>query len=54
MKETFGAMSRAGVGGDGGSDENRVMAVVSGDVKESVCTGKWNLILPNTQSVNGL
>ena len=51
MKETFGATSRVGVGG---SDESRAMATVSGDVKESVCDGEWNLILPNTQSINGL
>ena len=29
-------------------------ATVSGDVKESVCNGEWNMILPNTQSINGL
>ena len=51
MKETFGAMSRVGVGG---SDESRAMAAVSGDVKESVCDGERNLILHNTQSINGL
>ena len=36
------------------SDESGAMATVSGDVKESVCNGERNLILPNTQSVNGL
>ena len=51
MKETFGAMSRVGVGG---LDESGAMATVSGDVKESVCNGERNLILPNTQSINGL
>ena len=50
-KETFGATSGIGVGG---SDESRAMATVSGDVKESVCNGERNLILPNTQSINGL
>ena len=38
----------------GGLDESRAVATVSGDVKESVCNGEWNLILPNTQSINGL
>ena len=51
MKETFGATSGVGVGG---LDESRAMATVSGDVKESVCNGEQNLILPNTQSINGL
>ena len=51
MKETFGAMSRVGVGG---SDESGAMATVSGDIKESVCDGEQNLILPNTQSINRL
>ena len=45
---TFGATSRVG-----GSDESGAMATVSGDVKESVCNGERNLILPNTQSING-
>ena len=48
MKETFGATSGVGVGG---SDESRAVATVSGDIKESVCNGEWNLILPNTQSI---
>ena len=52
MKETFGATSR--VGGDGVSEEIRAEATVSGDVKESVCSREWNVILPNTQSINGL
>ena len=51
MKETFGATSGVGVRG---SDESRAVATVSGDVKESVCNGERNLILPNTQSINGL
>ena len=51
-KETFGATS--GVGGDGVSEEIRAGATVSGDIKESVCNGEWNVILPNTQSINGL
>ena len=51
MKETFRAMSGVRVGG---SDESRAMATGSGDVKESVCNGEQNLILPNTQSINGL
>ena len=51
MKETFRAMSGVGVGG---SDESGAVAAVSGDVKESVCNREWNLILPNTQSINGL
>ena len=29
-------------------------AAVSGDVKESVCNGEQNVILLNTQSINGL
>ena len=51
MKETLGAMSGVGVGGLDGSV---AMATVSGDIKESVCNGEQNLILPNTQSINGL
>ena len=50
-KGNFGATSGVGVGG---LDESRAMATVSGDIKESVCDGEWNLILPNTQSINGL
>ena len=42
---------RRGRGG-GGSDESRAGAAVSGNVKESVCNGEQNLILPNTQSIN--
>ena len=53
MKETFGPTSGVGVG-VGGLDESRAMATVSGNVKESVCNGEQNLILPNTQSINGL
>ena len=49
MKETFGATSRVGV-----LEEIRAKATVSGDVKESVCNGEQNVILPNTQSINGL
>ena len=52
MKETFGATS--GVRVDGGSDEIGAGAIVSGDVKESVCNRKQNMILPSTQSINGL
>ena len=51
MKETFRATSRVRVGG---LDESGAMATVSGDVKESVCNGERNLILPNTQSIHGL
>ena len=50
-KETFEAMSRVRVGG---LDESGAMAAVSADIKESVCDGERNLILPNTQSINGL
>ena len=50
-KETFRAMSGIGVGG---LDENGAVATVSGDIKESVCNGERNLILSNTQSINGL
>ena len=50
-KETFGAMRGVRVGG---LDESRAVATVSGDVKESVRNGEQNLILPNTQSINGL
>ena len=52
MKETFG--ETRGVRGDGVSDESRARATVSGDIKESVCNGEWNVILPNTQSINRL
>ena len=52
MKETFGATS--GVGGDRVLEEIGARATVSGDIKESVCSGEWNMILPNTQSINGL
>ena len=52
MKETFGATS--GVRGDGVLEEIGVEATVSGDVKESVCNGERNMILPNTQSINRL
>ena len=53
MKETFGETS--GVRGDGVSEEEiGAEATVSGDVKESVCNGEQNVILPNTQSINGL
>ena len=52
MKETFGATSR--VGGDRVSEEIGARAIVSGDIKESVCNGERNMILPNTQSINGL
>ena len=52
MRETFGATS--GVRGDGVLEEIRAKATVSGDVKESVCNREWNMILPNTQSINGL
>ena len=52
MRETFGATS--GVGGDGVLEEIRAKATVSGDVKESVYNGEWNVILPNTQSINRL
>ena len=44
-KETFRAKSRVGVRG---LDESGAVATVSGDVKESVCDGERNLILPNT------
>ena len=46
--------SNQGVRGDGVSEEIGVKATVSGDVKESVCNGEWNVILPNTKSINGL
>ena len=52
MKETFRATS--GVGGDGISEEIRARAIVSGDIKVSVYDGEQNVILPNTQSINGL
>ena len=52
MKETFRATS--GVGGVGVLEEIGAEATVSGDVKESVCNREWNVILPNTQSINGL
>ena len=51
-EETFRATS--GVRVDGVSDEIRARATVSGDVKESICNGEWNVILPNTQSINRL
>ena len=51
MKETFGATSR--VRGVGVLEEIRAEATVSGDVKESICNGEQNMILPNTQSING-
>ena len=51
-KETFGATS--GVRGVGVSEDIGAEATVSGDVKESVCNRERNLILPNTQSINGL
>ena len=51
-KETFRATS--GVGGDRVLEEIGAEATVSGDFKESVCNGEWNMILPNTQSINGL
>ena len=50
-KETFGATS--GVGEFRVSEEIRAEANVSGDVKEPVCNGERNVILPNTQSING-
>ena len=53
-KETFRATNRVGVRGDGRLDESRAIATVSGDIKESVCNREWNLILANTQSINGL
>ena len=59
-KETFGATSgirgdgvSEGIRGDGVLEEIRAEATVSGDVKESVCNGERNVILPNTQSING-
>ena len=52
MKETFGATSR--VRGDGVLEEIGAGATVSSDIKESVCDGEWNMILPNTQSINRL
>ena len=52
MKETFGATSRVRI--DGVLEEIGAGATVSGDVKESVCNGEQNVILPNTQSINGL
>ena len=51
-KETFGATRGARV--DGVSDEIGAGATVSGDIKESVCNREQNMILPNTQSINGL
>ena len=51
VEETFGAMSGVRVRG---LDKSRAVATVSGDVKESVCNREWNLILSNTQSINGL
>ena len=52
MKEIFRATSR--VRGDRALGEIGAEATVSGDVKESVCNGEQNVILPNTQSINGL
>ena len=52
MKETFGATS--GVRGDGVLKEIGAKATVSGDIKESDCNGEQNMILPNTQLINGL
>ena len=52
MKETFGATSR--VRGDRVSEEIGSRATVSGDVKELVCNREWNVILPNTQSIDRL
>ena len=51
-KETFRATSRGG--GVRVLEEIRAEATVSGDIKESVCNGEWNVILPNTQSINRL
>ena len=51
-KETFRATSR--VRGDGVSEEIGAEATISGDIKESICNGEQNVILPNTQSINGL
>ena len=51
-KETFGVTS--GVGGDRVSEEIGAKATVSSDIKESVCNGEQNMILPSTQSINGL
>ena len=44
-KGNFRATSRVRVRG---LDESGAMATVSGDIKESVCNGERNLILPNT------
>ena len=51
-KETIRATSR--VRGDGVSEEIGAKATISGDIKESICNGEQNVILPNTQSINGL
>ena len=51
-KETFRTTRQVGV--DGGLDEIGARATVSGDIKESVCNREWNVILPNTQSINRL
>ena len=51
-KETFAATS--GVAGDGGSEEIGAEATFSGNIKELVCNGEQNVILPNTQSINRL
>ena len=50
--KTFGATSV--IRGVRVLEEIRAEATVSGDVKESVCNGERNVILPNTQSINGL
>ena len=44
-----GNLQRAtsGVRGDGVSEEIGARATVSGDIKESVCDGEQNVILPN-------
>ena len=52
MKETLGATSQ--VRGDGVSDEIGAIVTASGDIKESVCNRERNVILLNTQSINGL
>ena len=51
-KEIFRATSR--VRGVRVLEEIRAEATVSSDIKESVCNREWNVILPNTQSINGL
>ena len=52
MKETFRAISR--VRGDRVSEEIGAEATFSGNIKELVCNGEQNVILPNTQSINRL